>query len=87
MLEQRDKLIKEFEEIARRQDPGERELVWGSFTKECKEGTLEGPWPLSETHRFPESFLPLRRFIDEKFTSKLVDGEYRKVLKRRPCDN
>jgi hypothetical protein len=62
-------------------------LVWESFTRECTDGTLEGPWLLSETDRFPDEFLPLRRFMDERLTSKLIDGEYKKVLKRRPCDN
>jgi hypothetical protein len=87
LLAQRSRLIKEFEEIAQRQPAAEKELVWSSFIQECEAGTLEGFFPLEDTHRLPEEFLPLRRFVIEKMTSKLIDGEYKEVLKRRPCDN
>jgi hypothetical protein len=87
LLAQREALIKDFEEIAKSQSQEEKELVWESFIKECREGTLDGYFPLTDTHRFPPEFLPLRRFVIEKMTSKLIDGRYQGVLKRRPCDN
>lgn len=84
LLAHRHEILQDCRRLALKEDKETAEAIFASFSKQCENGQMYGPFDLEhEFDALPAEFVAVRRFIVEQFSER--DGK--PFIKRRPVDN